>query len=222
MKLKQRLVLIGNTVAIACGLLFFTASSADAHGVSVFAWVDGDTIHVESKFSGGRKPKDAPIEVFDDNGHLLLEGRTNDDGEFSFQVPQKTEMKIVLTAGMGHKAEWTIPVQDLQDVAATPGSSTAARDGKAPGNESSGMAAAQVESPGTSPPPVSTSGLNSEDLQRAIEAALDKKLKPVMKMLAESRQSGPSIRDVVGGIGYILGLVGLATFVQYRRKKNGQ
>ena len=43
-----------------------------------------------------------------------------------------------------------------------------------------------------------------------------------MKMLAESRQSGPSIRDVVGGIGYILGLVGLATFVQYRRKKNGQ
>jgi nickel transport protein len=64
--------------------------------------------------------------------------------------------------------------------------------------------------------------LSSEDLQLAIEAALDKKLKPIMKMLAESRQSGPSIRDVLGGIGYILGLVGLATFVQYRRKKNGQ
>jgi nickel transport protein len=220
--LKRGSTYIGCVIGLAWGLLSLAVSSADAHGVSVFAWVDGDTIHVESKFSGGRKPKDAPIEVFDDSGHLLLKGRTNEDGEFSFPVPQKTEMKIVLTAGMGHKGEWTIPVQDLQDVAATPASSTAPRDGKAPGHESSGKAEVKEESAETSPPPVSTSGLTSEDLQLAIEAALDKKLKPVMKMLAESRQSGPSIRDVLGGIGYILGLVGLATFVQYRRKKGGQ
>jgi nickel transport protein len=70
-----------------------------------------------------------------------------------------------------------------------------------------------------SPAPVSP-GVSVEELQQAVEAALDRKLKPVMKMLAESRQTGVSVKDVIGGIGYILGLVGLATFVQYRRKNN--
>jgi nickel transport protein len=37
-------------------------------------------------------------------------------------------------------------------------------------------------------------------------------------MLAETRQSGPGFRDIVGGIGYILGLVGIAAYVHSRRK----
>ena len=48
---------------------------------------------------------------------------------------------------------------------------------------------------------------------------LDKKLKPVLKMLAESRNQGPEIRDIFGGIGYILGLVGLGAYIHYRKKR---
>jgi hypothetical protein len=39
---------------IITGLLVLT-TSAHAHRVSVFAWVEGDTVFVQSKFSGGRK-----------------------------------------------------------------------------------------------------------------------------------------------------------------------
>ena len=38
-------------------------------------------------------------------------------------------------------------------------------------------------------------------------------------MVAELRQTGPTLTDVLGGIGYIIGLVGLAAYVRYRRKE---
>ena len=90
-----------------------------AHNVTVFAWVEGDTVHVESKFSGGRRPVAAPVEVYDTRGNLLLKGVTDEKGEFSFKVPKKTEMKVVLLAGMGHKGEWTIPLSDLENTSAS-------------------------------------------------------------------------------------------------------
>ena len=54
----------------------------------------------------------------------------------------------------------------------------------------------------------------------AVAAALDEKLAPLMKILAESRDRGPTARDVFGGIGYILGLVGVTAYFNYRRKSS--
>lgn len=86
---------------VLLGLL--AASDALAHKVTIFAWVEGDTVHTESKFSGGRRVKDGKVEVFDPAGTRLLEGRTNDNGEFSFKAPQVSDLKVLLTAGMGHQ-----------------------------------------------------------------------------------------------------------------------
>jgi nickel transport protein len=48
---------------------------------------------------------------------------------------------------------------------------------------------------------------------------LDAKLKPVMQLLVETRQSGPSVTDVLGGIGYIFGLIGVAAYFSAKRRK---
>ena len=77
-------------VGILLVLLLLSAVPATAHKVNVFAWVDGDRIYTQSKFSGGRKAKNATIEVYDRQGNKLLEGQTDDKGEFSFKIPQKT------------------------------------------------------------------------------------------------------------------------------------
>ena len=100
--------------AITWVLLLLNAVDVRGHNVTVFAWVEGSTVTVESKFSGGRRPKNAPIEVYDSAGNLLLKGTTDDQGTFSFTIPQKTPMTIVLLAGMGHRAEWIITEEDLQ------------------------------------------------------------------------------------------------------------
>ena len=62
-------------------------------------------------------------------------------------------------------------------------------------------------------------GTESQDeIRVAVERALENKLRPVMEMLTEVRDRGPTLRDVIGGIGYIIGLVGLAAYLRYRRK----
>lgn len=175
-----------------------------AHNVTVFAWVEGDTVHVESKFAGGRRPKDAPIEVYDGAGNLLIKGSTDENGEFSFPAPQKTALKIVLTAGMGHRAEWTIPREELGDVP-----EAAAAD-----------APAATEPAAKSAPAASGRGrLTQAELQQALEQALDKKLKPLIQMAAESQYAGPSLNEIIGGIGYIFGLVGVGAYVHARRNR---
>ena len=74
-----------------------------AHKVNVFAWVEGDTVFVEGYFPGGKKSQDSLVEVFNPAGTKLLEGRTNKKGEFSFKIPERTDLKIVLTSSMGQR-----------------------------------------------------------------------------------------------------------------------
>jgi len=86
---------------------------AFAHKVSIFAWVEGDTVYTQSKFSKGKRVKNSSVIVFDSDGNKLLEGKTDDKGEFSFKIPKQTALKVVLKASMGHMAEWKIPFEEI-------------------------------------------------------------------------------------------------------------
>ena len=90
-----------------------SGATAHAHGVYVFARVQGDRILTESYFSDERKIKDGVIKVYDPGGKLLLEGKTDEKGLFSFRVPQETDLKIVLEASMGHRAEYVLKANEL-------------------------------------------------------------------------------------------------------------
>jgi nickel transport protein len=68
-------------------------------------------------------------------------------------------------------------------------------------------------------PVSSTPVLRLQDVEAVIEIVLDRKLKPITKMLTEAHHEGPTVRDIFGGIGYILGLVGIAAYVHSRKKK---
>lgn len=53
-------------------------------------------------------------------------------------------------------------------------------------------------------------------IEKALEKALDKKLAPVMRILAEMQEQKVRLTDVLGGLGYIFGLVGVAAY--FKRK----
>lgn len=200
-------------------VLFCVTGTAYAHKVMIFAWVEGDKVFTESKFSGGKKVKGGKILVYDLKGKNLLEGKTDDKGEFSFAVPEKTTLKIVLQAGMGHRAEWTVPVDEIEDLAdKKPGKSTLeAQEVERPPKEVSIKPAEKMQEKVTRPE--LSPGLNSNEIEQAVEKALDKKLKPVIKMLNESLDRGPTMSEIIGGIGYILGLMGVGAYFHYRRKR---
>jgi len=202
-------------------VIFFSGINfAYAHKVMIFAWVEGDKVFTESKFSGGKKVKGGKILVYDLKGKNLLEGKTDDKGEYSFTVPEKTSLKIVLQAGMGHRAEWTVPVDEIEDLTdKKPGKSTLkSQEEERPPKEVSMKSAEKMQEKVTRPE--LSPGLNSNEIEQAVEKALDKKLKPVIKMLRESTNRGPTISEILGGIGYILGLMGVGAYFHYRRRKN--
>jgi nickel transport protein len=219
-RLIKRFLCIEKTSLIPAVIILCSIdpSAVYAHNVSVFAWVAGDTVHVESKIGGGRKPKNAPVEVYDSQARLLLKGKTNASGEFSFKMPQKTEMRIVLVAGPGHQAEWLITEADLAAAGAdkmqtkNPSISNA----KALDLASHFRPGGQKSEAGKSAD--SREAMTAEEIQIVVEKALDRKLKPIMKILAESREKGPRVADILGGIGYILGLIGVAAYFHYRKK----
>ena len=166
-----------------------------AHKVMIFAWVEGDTVFTESKFSGGKKAINAPVVIFDKDGKKLLEGKTDNKGEFSFKIPKLTDLRIVLNAAMGHKAEWTVPESEIREV----------------GNIVE-KKSAQVSGP-------IGIGLSKEEVKKIVEDSLDKKLRPIVRMMTESKNNEPSFTEIIGGIGYIFGLMGVALYFKNRRKK---
>lgn len=191
-------------------LLFLNAELAHAHRVTVFAWVEGDIVHTQSKFGGGKKAKNAVIEVYDNSGRKLLDGRTDENGVFDFKAPEKTGMTIVLVAGMGHRGEWTISAGEFGD-ADTSASFSAGSEEKT-----------DAGSGNTFDPEKRYGG---DEIQLAVEQALEKKLGPMLeekfsaleqKMMSRYDDS-PSMKDILGGIGYILGLIGVGTWFNYRR-----
>jgi len=197
----------------ALAALLFLATAGHAHRVNLFAYVDGDTIVTESGYSRSNRVKHGTIEVLDAaTGAPLLTGTTDDKGSFAFPVPEPARggtmaLRIKLLAGEGHQAEWTIPAEEL------------AATGQPPASEAGPIPAAEpevvVQHPQADQPPAASQSPRTE---AQIEAMIRRELAPVKQMLAELSQSGPGMTEIVGGIGYIVGIFGILAYVKSRTR----
>jgi nickel transport protein len=193
---------------IALLLFLSVAPSASAHRVNVFARVDGDTVYVESKFP------ESKIFVMDPMGHELLSGLTDNEGHYSFKVPKRSDLRILLIAGQGHQAEWIIRANEIENVPESKTVQAAAEKAlHSEHTETASNSSAEILTT------ASDIGIKPEELEAVIESVLDKKLKPIQRTLADMQQEGPGLRDILAGIGYILGLVGIGAYVHSRKKK---
>jgi len=192
--------------------LFSAASSVHAHKISIFAWASGNTVYGESSFSGGHKAKNAEIQVLNraDN-RLLLKTRTDEQGKFSFPLPREAvrnhlDLLLVVSPGEGHRGEWLLPTAEY--LAPEPSATN-----QAPAAENNKM---PQETLTTAPPSRAVAALPVDQaaLRRIIDQELEKKLAPVKHMLARNSEQGGRLRDILGGIGYILGLAGMAAWAR--------
>ncbi len=95
-------------------LLLGGAPAAWAHKVYVFAWVEKGMVHTESSF-GDQPVHGGAIDVVDMAGQSILTGKTDDQGHFSFPIPQEvsSDLTVKLNATMGHQAQWKIALKEL-------------------------------------------------------------------------------------------------------------
>ncbi|KUG27159.1 hypothetical protein ASZ90_003006 [hydrocarbon metagenome] len=219
-------------------------SEAWAHRVNLFAYVDGGRIVTESWFSKSSRVREGLIEVFDAaTGEKLLSGTTDDQGNFAFDIPpaarqRKADLRITLKAGEGHGNETMVKAGEylnspaaIAPASPVPTASPGAPD--APGAPAAGNVvvspppsaaspepSAMPAATGTPvPPPAASSAPVSPDpaLLAAMDRMLDAKLAPVKSMLAESLDPAPSMTEILGGIGWIFGLMGVAAYFKSRK-----
>ena len=178
--------------------------SAFAHKVNIFAYVEGGKIYTESYFNDGKKCIESKIEVFDNQGNKLLEGLTDKEGMFSFKIPPEDvidgDLKLVLTASMGHRAEYIIRADELGDI--------------------KGLIEEKIEEPVSAVSP-EVSSFDLKEIQSLIEDTLDEKLEPIMREMREIKKSQEdriSPTEIIGGIGYIIGIFGIIAYFLSRKR----
>ncbi|PIE73312.1 MAG: hypothetical protein CSA20_04320 [Deltaproteobacteria bacterium] len=192
--------------------LFLCLLSSDpvlAHKIRIFAWTEGEIIHTESKFSGGRTAKKARIQVYSQaDKTLLLTGTTNENGLFDFTRPAHSGgLNITVDAGDGHKNSWYLEDQQPSDGREKMPSSLKQRSGTLKGvDRAASGATAAPQSPGR------------EEIAAIVDKQLEKQLAPIRRLLAEQQERSPGIREILGGIGYILGLAGIAAYMKSKKR----
>lgn len=201
-------------------LLLVFAEVAQAHRVNIFAWLEGATVRVECSFRRDSPVQQGEIIVFDaQTGTELLQGRTDNKGTFAFPVPaavrQGHGLRIRIVAGEGHQNEWRMDAAEFSGLlpAGTAPISTVAGEG----GEYLPERQASDAGGGAAAPAVMTSPPSRKDVEAIVDAALERHLAPLRRALAAGSAAEPGLRDIVGGLGWIMGLVGIGLYFSRRR-----
>lgn len=185
-------------------ILLACAPVAHAHGINLFATVEGTTIQGTLHYADGTPATSAPVTAFAPDGSIIAETTTDETGRFTFQARVRCRHRLVGDAGQGHRGLFTIAEADLPDSLPAPGET------------------APVEpAPGLETPPATVSGTPAlpDDLDERVEAAVARQLRPLREQL-NGYETAVRIRDVMGGIGYLFGLAGLIALLKTRKSRS--
>ena len=175
-----------------------------AHRVDVFVWIEEETIHTQSRYGGGKPVQEGTLLVYDARKELLLQGAIDAKGEFSFPIPQRSDLLIAVETGTGHRGERKIAAGDLDA-----GYPTIPLGQQSDFDSTKDIPETEVD----------MSQAFAFSMEKRLDALLDRKLKPVHAALAKLQNRGTNVADILGGIGYILGLVGLAAYWKSRQER---
>ena len=170
-----------------------------AHRVNIFVQVEGDSIIGQCYYSDGAPVRNQKIEVFRLSGETLMELETDSAGYFRFAPRVKDDLKIVLYAGMGHKAETTIKASDLPEI-------TKPHVEKLRGSPKKAAIVSEHN------------GLDEEELREIVEQVVEEKFNALRQSIVKQQES-ISLTTIIGGIGYIFGIFGLIVLL-WRKKRS--
>lgn len=202
------------TIAMLLGLTLVTRPAL-AHKVNVFACVEGNTIVGEAYIRGGSPVQGARVIALDPSGKELAATTTDEEGRFAFELTARCDYRLIVDAGEGHVAEYTVWADELSG-----GSPAHAADPVETTDQPTAQQARQPQ-PDTSEEDPSNLVPADESLREQIDA-VDRQIKALRRDLHEYRNQR-QWQDVLGAVGYILGIMGLAFyFLGVRRKEKGQ
>jgi len=179
------------------GLLFIMllvlAGPAQAHKLKLFVTAEGAVISGTAYFSGGAKAADVAGRVLAPDGSVVEDLRTDGDGGFRVQARLRMDHAIVVDGGDGHAASAVVTAAELPE-SLPPG---IAGPPRLPSATADTMAVVPVE---------------------AIEAAVARQIQPLRRQL-DAYEDKVRLHDILGGIGTIFGVFGVAAWWSAGRRK---
>jgi len=186
--------LVCMAISIACG------HTAYAHKIKVFARAEGRTVIGSVYFPGGGKAANVAVEVLGPDGTKLGAAATDANGKFTFQAALRCDHTFVVKTIDGHRAEYTLKAGELPSTLPAP-------EGEIAGNAE----------PRSIPAPMER---KEAGLEQLVERAVARQIGPLREQL-DRQEARSRLRDILGGIGYIFGIAGVAFYLLGRRQKFG-
>lgn len=206
-------------VGLLCFLfLVLYGNICEAHKIKMFASAEGEVITGYMYYTTGGKPKNVTILVQDTGGNPLGEVTTNEEGEFTFTAETRQDYVFVLELSDGHKTSFTVTAEELPDSlpSVTTEQFAAPKDEQNTENEELTTPVLQES---TSIKEEIQISLPLEEIENIVNKAVSKQIRPLREQL-EGYEEKIRLHDILGGIGYIIGLMGLGYFLGARRKHN--
>ena len=200
---------------LACGLCLVTCPVAQAHKLILFASVKGDTVEGTAYFPGGGKLKNTSVHVTGPEEQELGNTWTDDNGKFSFQPRMRCDHTFTAETPTGHRTTYTVRAEELPRN--LPGAS------EVEGPDSSGdIPAGEDTAKKTSSNRERGVGAQEkpEDIRRVVDEVVGRHVDSLRRELREHREE-VRFRDILGGIGYIFGIMGLVLYLKNRWARAG-
>ncbi len=195
---------------IVCFFLLSAAlsSAVYAHKVNMFAYQEGGQVFVDGYFADGKKAQKSEVAVYDEQGQLLLNGETDNEGMFVFTPAHEGALRITLDAGLGHKAEYELSADEWGESADLASSTVSDTVQAQVVNSSDAKIAAHSV----------LLGLEDEKaLREMIKKAVHDANTPLIRSLEEAQHKA-SLSDIIGGVGFIFGIFGVLLYFKARKQ----
>lgn len=167
-------------------------SAATAHDILLFATAVGDVIRGEVSYFGGGPVAGVRVEITTDDGEVLHRVTTDEKGEFELTATIRTNHHFTAETIDGHRATFTLAAEELPRYLDSRGSSQM-----------------------TSLPVLR----DDEALRRLVREEVAGQLLPLRKQLV-AYESKVRMGDIIGGIGYIVGLFGIVLYFKGRSEQS--
>ena len=207
---------------LALAVLLLSFQDAMAHRINIFAVVEADQLRVVCRFSKSSPARDCPVTVFNKRSNAkLAEARTS--GEGIALIPVTAAMKsapeglrIHINAGEGHENDCFVEPAELALADTAPAGTIEAPAPQATPAQAAPAAQAAGQHAGQ-PAGQALAGISHEELAKLIESSVERRVAPLRAMLAAEAERGPGMTEILGGIGWILGIFGTAALCLSRR-----
>jgi nickel transport protein len=188
---------LSNVLLVILIVILLASPVLLAHRIVAYSYIADGSVIVESSFGDGSPIKDGEVKVHSSQGELLKQGTTDGAGIYKFKAKQAADLKIIVTDKLGHQAESMITKEDF------PANFNESKDQK----KASDLEAQNY--------------ISKEKVEAIIKTEVARQLKPIRQEMKQLNQrSQPGIFEIIAGLGYIFGLMGVIYYFKARRDQS--